>query len=125
MALRKGRYGELLLCLLGLTLAIPASAKRVSASEAAGHAGETDTVCGTVASVYYASRSRARPTFLDFGARYPNESFTAVIFDDERPAFGQLSDLPGRKVCVTGPVQLYRGKPEIILHDPSQMKAGG
>ncbi|MGH7190961.1 MAG: hypothetical protein ACREF0_17465 [Acetobacteraceae bacterium] len=106
-------------------LAVPAGAATVSAGAAAGHAGETETVCGTVASVYYASRSRARPTFLDFGARYPHETFMAVIFDDDRPAFGQLAGLRGERACVTGPIQLYRGKPEIILQDPSQLKAGG
>lgn len=113
------------LLVTGLMLAVPAAARTIGDREAAGHAGETATVCGAVASVYYASRSRARPTFLDFGARYPRETFAAVIFDDDRPAFGKLSGLRGQKVCVTGPIQLYRGKPEIILHQPSQLKARG
>lgn len=106
-----------------LLFAAPCSAAMINAGHAAAHAGESAMVCGTVASVYYARRSRARPTFLDFGAVYPRETFTAVIFGDDRRSFGDLGVFPGMKVCVTGPIDLYRGHPEIILRHPSQLQS--
>jgi DNA/RNA endonuclease YhcR with UshA esterase domain len=31
------------------------------------------------------------------------------------------TSLRGKRVCVTGQIRDYRGKPEIILNDPSQL----
>jgi DNA/RNA endonuclease YhcR with UshA esterase domain len=101
---------------------LPASAAIVSAGDAARHVGETATVCGVVASAKFAANSRSQPTFLDLGSSYPNAVFTAVIFGDDRPKFGAPeTSLPGRRICVTGQIQNYRGRPEIILSDPSQL----
>jgi len=105
-----------------LAIAIQCRAATITDSEAAEHVGENATVCGTVASVYYARRSRARPTFLDFGADYPNESFVAVVFDENRAAFGDLASLEGQRVCVSGTIELYRRRPEIILHESQQLR---
>jgi hypothetical protein len=98
------------------------SAASLTPEDAAAHAGETATVCGVVASAKFAPGSRSQPTFLDFGKPYPNSAFTAVIFGDDRPKFGTPEmTLRGKRVCVTGQIRDYRGKPEIILNDPSQL----
>jgi hypothetical protein len=79
-------------------------------------------VCGAVASAKFAANSRSQPTFLDFDRAYPNAVFTAVIFGTDRPKFGAPeTSLRGKRVCVTGQIRDYRGKPEIILNDPSQL----
>jgi DNA/RNA endonuclease YhcR with UshA esterase domain len=106
---------------LGLWAA-SANAAPLSPEDAAGRVGEPATVCGVVASAKFAASSRSQPTFLDFGKPYPNAAFTAVIFGDDRPKFGTPeTTLRGKRVCVTGQVRDYRGKPEIILADPSQL----
>jgi hypothetical protein len=75
-----------------------------------------------VASAKFAANSRSQPTFLDFDRAYPNAVFTAVIFATDRPKFGAPeTSLRGKRVCVTGQIRDYRGKPEIILNDPSQL----
>ncbi|MGH7083677.1 MAG: hypothetical protein ACREFN_01620 [Acetobacteraceae bacterium] len=102
-------------------IAMPAWAAAISDGQAASHVGQTSTVCGKVASVY---TSRRGATFLDFGADYPIESFTAVIFGSARAGFGQLGGLRGQQVCVTGSIDLYRGRPEMILRQPGQLKQG-
>ena len=103
-------------------LATPASAATMSPDDVAGHVGENATVCGAVASAKFAARSRSQPTFLDMGKPYPNSAFTVVIFGDDRPKFGTPeTTLRGKRVCVTGQIRDYRGKPEIILSDPSQL----
>jgi DNA/RNA endonuclease YhcR with UshA esterase domain len=98
------------------------AATPLSPEDTPKHVGETATVCGVVASAKYAASSRSQPTFLDFDEPYPNAVFTAVIFGDDRRKFGtpELS-LRGKRICVTGQIREYRGKPEIIIHEPSQL----
>jgi DNA/RNA endonuclease YhcR with UshA esterase domain len=94
-------------------MALPAIAAEISPENAASHVGQTATICGVVASAKYASNSRAQPTFLDMGQPYPKEAFTAVIWGSDRAKFGELeTTLPGKRICVTGSVRNYRGKPE-------------
>jgi DNA/RNA endonuclease YhcR with UshA esterase domain len=102
--------------------AFSTNAASMSPEDAPKHVGETATVCGVVASAKYAANSRAQPTFLDLGKPYPYAAFTAVIFGDDRAKFGTPeTSLRGKRVCVTGQIRDYRGKPEIILNDPSQL----
>jgi hypothetical protein len=87
-----------------------------------GSVGETATVCGVVASAKFAASSRSQPTFLDMVKPYPNSAFTVVILWGDRPKFETPeSSLRGKRVCVTGQIHDYRGKPEIVLSDPSQL----
>jgi hypothetical protein len=106
-------------CVLG---AVGARAATLNPEEAAKHVGENVTVCGLVASAKYAAQSRGGPTFLDFGKPYPNATFTALILGGDRAKFGTPEKaLQGRQVCVTGSIQLYQGRPQIILSDPKQL----
>jgi DNA/RNA endonuclease YhcR with UshA esterase domain len=102
---------------------LPAVAASLSPEEAAGHVGETTTVCGTVASAHYTARSKSQPTFLNLGRAYPAQIFTAVIFGSDRAKFGEPEKtLQGQRICVTGTIKLYRGAAEVILNDPDQLK---
>ena len=86
------------------------------------HVGETATVCGVVASAKYEADAKSQPTLLDLGKAYPNAVFTAVVYGDNRPNFGTPETLlRGKRICVTGKISDYHGKPEIVLTDPSQL----
>jgi DNA/RNA endonuclease YhcR with UshA esterase domain len=87
-------------------------------SEAASYIGKTVTVAGMVASVHVA---RSGITFLNFSEAYPNQTFTAVIFQAASSRFPNAQQWEGQRVHVTGKVQLYRGKPEIVLSESSQL----
>jgi hypothetical protein len=105
-----------------LLWAFSAYAAPLSPEDTPKHVGETATVCGVVASAKFAGGSRSQPTFLDLDRPYPNAPFTAVIFGSDRAKFGTPETaLRGKRVCVTGQIRDYRGKPEIILNDPSQL----
>ena len=94
-----------------------------TAAEAKNHIGENTTVCGQVASTRYASRSRGRPTFLNLEKPYPEQIFTALIWGSDRPKFGQPEvTYSDRHICVTGTISEYRGVPEIVIHDSSQLR---
>src|SRR5262249_29764861 len=78
---------------------------------------------GYVASARYAVHSRGSPTFLNLGKPYPNQEFTVVIWGNDRSKFSQPPEkyFLGKTISVSGKTQLYRGKPEIIVHEPSQI----
>lgn len=79
-------------------------------------------MCGVVASAEYEPDVKSQPTLLDLGKPSPNAVFTAVIYGDHRAKFGTPEmALPGKRICVTGQISDYQGKPEIVLTDPSQL----
>lgn len=79
--------------------------------------------CGLVADVHYATRSNGRPTFIDLGHPYPNETLTVVIWGSDRARFDPPPEsLQGRRICVSGAVRSYHGRPEIIAYGPGQIR---
>lgn len=110
----------IILCAL-LCGAISYAQKQITPADAKQHEGELATVCGYVASVHTASRSRGEPTFINLDRPYPNQVFTALVWGDDR---GRVA-IPrnGERVCVTGTVADYRGVPEIVVHDSAHITA--
>ena len=102
-------------------VASPALAATIAPKDAPAHVGQTVTVEGVVSEVFTSRRSNT--TFLDMGGRYPDNVFTAVIFSSDAGKFPNVHALEGKTVDVTGPVRLYRGKPEIILHAADQIRS--
>jgi hypothetical protein len=75
-----------------------------------------------VASAKYEANVQSQPTLLDLGKAYPNAVFTAVVYRENRAKFGTPeTSLRGKRICVTGKISDYEGKPEIVLTDPSQL----
>jgi len=76
-----------------LSLVAPPTPPTISPADAAQHVGEFVMVQGTVDQVSVTTRNG---TFLDFGGRYPNYTFTAVIFA-YRPGPGRSAALRGSR----------------------------
>jgi DNA/RNA endonuclease YhcR with UshA esterase domain len=96
----------------------------LTAAEAKKHVGEKATVCGKVVSTRYAVRSRGQPTFLNLDEPYPRQVFTVVIWGSDRANFGSPEvTYQGKKVCVKGNIEDYRGVPEIVASEAAQIKA--
>ncbi len=80
-------------------------------------------VCGVVASARYAERSKGRPTFLNLDKPYPNAIFTALIWGEDRSKFDQPEiRLLEKRICTTGIITQYKGAPEMVLRQPSQLR---
>ncbi len=108
--------------LMGLTASAFAQ-QTITPEQAAKFIGQQKTICGTVASAHYALRSRGKPTFLNLDKPYPNQIFTAVIWGSDRGKFKEpLEALSGKEICVTGKIKSFRGRPEIIVREPTQIK---
>ena len=80
----------------------------------------TRTVCGKVASVRTATSSEGESTFINLDFAYPNQVFTILVWGDDRKSVGELPRA-GDHVCATGSIQDYRGVPEIVVEDKSQL----
>jgi hypothetical protein len=71
---------------------------------------------------HYAAGSKGQPTFLDLDEPYPKEIFTILIWGSDRSKFGTPeTKYRDAQVCVNGKIELYRGVPEIIATEPSQI----
>lgn len=104
---------------VALFLTYTANADALHPREAVQHAGEFAVVEGVVAQV---SRSRGGTTFINFGGRFPNHIFYAVIFRQHASKFPDVFRLEGRAVAIEGTIQMYKGKPQIILTRRDQME---
>ena len=102
---------------------VSAQTGHIAATEAKNHVGERATVCGNVVSTHYAARSKGSPTFLNLDEPYPREVFTILIWGSDRPKFGDPEAKYGdKRVCVTGLIKDYRGVPEVVAEQPSQIE---
>jgi hypothetical protein len=95
--------------------------RALTTRQAAQHIGEQAKVCGKVASAHYARDVEGRPTFLDLDKPYPNPIFTIVVWGDYRERFSSPPDTLRGLLCVTGLVTSYRGEPQIVVINPSQI----
>ena len=90
-------------------------------ADAKNHVGENVGISGVVTEVHESSQGNL---MLNFGAAYPHQDFTAVIFAADRAKFAQAAGLQGKTITVWGKVTMYRSHPEIVLKDASQLKVG-
>jgi len=118
------RWGILLVfgCLIWAANAV-AQQEYVNPIDANKFIGMEKTVCGTVASAAYAVRTKGRPTFLNLDQPYPRQIFTVVIWGSDRNKFQNPPEscFRGKKICVTGTIKEFCGKPEIIVRSPDQI----
>ncbi|WP_207427978.1 hypothetical protein [Pedobacter sp. SYSU D00535] len=111
-----------LLLIAFLALSLPSfSQKKISSAEAANHVGDSVLICEKV----YGGRflEAAEITFLNMGAQYPYQLFAVVIKGEDRAkfAFKPEAEFQDKTICVSGKVQLHRGKPQLIVVDPKQI----
>jgi hypothetical protein len=111
--------------LLFLVLALSAGSllsadePQIDLYEAPTHIGQSVAVSGLVVAVFV---SKARKVFINFGEKYPNQTFTGWI-----PAGTPLASDPsltllqGKTVKITGVIELYHGKPEIKITSKDQI----
>ena len=110
----------LILALGFVVAALPAHAETIAPADAKTHVGQTVTIHAAIEEV---KTGRGGATFLDMGGAFPDNAFAAVIFASDLTKFPGAKTLKGKTVAISGPVQLYQGKPEIILKTADQLKA--
>ena len=119
------KYSFLLLAgLLAAGVANAQAVRTIPATEAAKHIGDSVTICDKVDGARWLENAKNAPTFLNVAGAFPNQAFTIVIWEDVRKQFAYKPEekLLDKKVCVTGRLEEYKGKPQIVLHQAAQLK---
>jgi hypothetical protein len=89
----------------------------IPASRALDYIGQYKQVCGHI------SGSKELPTglFINFDRPYPNEVMTAVIWHQHIDGIGRLQLTDNQRVCISGMIQTYHGKPQIEVDSREQI----
>jgi S1/P1 Nuclease len=88
---------------------------QILSQDVRNHIGENLQVCDQV----YSDKELANMVLLNLGAAYPNQILTVVLKGKAKENYRGLTS---KKICVSGTAVLYRGKPEIIVTDPQNLK---
>src|SRR6185436_683414 len=84
--------------------------------------GSLKTVCGTVSNT---DIGHSVAIFINFGRPFQLSDFMAVIFATDTAKFTQYKPeeyLSDKFICVSGTIKMYKGKPEIIVKSPDQIR---
>ncbi len=100
------------------------SASNISPEDAINHMGQQATVCGNVASTHFSFRTKGQPTFINLNRPYPNQIFTVLIWGSDRRKFPSAPEnyYSNKRICVSGKIKEFRGAPEIVVRNPSQIR---
>jgi TonB family protein len=97
-----------------------AAVPTITPAAAARHVGQEVIVEGTVSQI---ATTVNLTTHINFGGLYPNHVFTATILKARQSLFtGVRAKFQGKVARVQGVVRLYRGKPEIMIDEPGQLR---
>lgn len=89
----------------------------VASKDAKNFVGETKVVTGPVASVFISNKGTV---LINFDEVHPNATFVAVI-KGGNTSIDYSNIKKGVKLTITGKIEEYNGKPEIILTEQSQI----
>jgi len=96
----------------------------VKLEDAANHVGDSVKVCGKVADAAFVETMENGPTFLNLGAPYPNQLLNLVIWKDQRNQYDAAPEkfYVNKNVCVTGKIETYKNKPQIVIQKVQQIQ---
>ena len=94
--------------------------QKITPEKAKEFVGEVVTVCGTVQDTYI---SMVGNVFLNFGGKYPNQTFTVYFpnIANQDSVKQNFKSYDGKNICVTGAVRINKDKPEIEIERESQI----
>ena len=91
-----------------------------SEADAGKHAGEEVTITGKVIAV---SKSGKGTIYLNFGDRFPRQTFSGVVLARDQEKVGDVNVYEGKAVAISGKVELSPdSKPQIVIRTPEQIK---
>lgn len=113
-----------LLCILLFSASTAHSQITIPLEDVSKHVGDSVTVCGKVSGVRFLETAKNTPTFINLGQVFPNNTLTVVIWSDVRKQFETAPELlfKEKEVCVTGRVELFRERPQIVLKRSNDIK---
>ncbi|RXK82947.1 hypothetical protein [Filimonas effusa] len=93
-------------------------------ADASRYLGREVVVKGRIYGGKFLDKAQNSPTFLNMGAAYPLQPLTLVIWGNVRKSFSFQPEVyfQNKMVYVTGTVDTYKEKPQIVITAVSQIK---
>lgn len=87
---------------------------------AKNYIGKTVTICSTV----FGAKALEKITFINLGAAHPNSPLTIVVMAKDYANFTTppATMYVNKKLCVTGEVKEFKGKIEMAITKPDDIK---
>ena len=108
-------------------LSLPAFAqKQIKLEDAKNHIGDSVALSGVIYDIKVFEDDDKKPTLalINLGAAYPNQIVTIAVrpelYKNTTTVFPDKS-FEGNLANVTGKLELYKGKPQIIIHSTEQL----
>lgn len=116
---------QLFIFIFSLLPVLSFSQTKISIDSISNHKDELVTVCAKVYGIKFLDKSQI--TFIDLGAAYPDASLTVVILGKDRANFKEKPEAlySDKRICVTGVIKEYKGKPEIEVETPKNITIEG
>lgn len=110
----------LILCFLSLS---SFAQTEIKLDDVQNHVGDSVKIMAKIYTGKYLESAERTPTFLDVGGKYPHEKLTLVIFGDVRKQFKDAPETfyEGREEWITGKIELFKDKPQIVIYSPGQI----
>ena len=102
---------------------ISRSQTKIELSEVASHIGDSVKLEGKIFGIRSFENGSESFILVNLGAAYPNQLLTLKVYPFSKSEGTTLpgKDNVGDTAVVTGKVELYKGKPQIVVHDPGQL----
>src|SRR5690606_17312462 len=95
----------------------------VTIENASAFVGKEGTVCGVCTALNSPEHVSGSPRYFKLDRPCPNQIFTRVLWGKNKHKFVQgLDHYKGKHLTITGVVELFRGKPQMVLTFPEQVK---
>jgi len=108
-----------ILAVLFISLITTYAQEKYTAADAANHYEEEVIVTGVLTQV---NTPKNGMIYLNLDGKFPENIFTGVIFKKNAELFTNLKELEGKRIEIFGKVEEYKGKPQIVLKEPGQIK---
>ena len=117
----------ILLAIILFTAQVTFAQKTIDINEAINKVGDTVTICTKIFGGRFMENSKGSPTLLNAGASYPNSPLTVVVTGEARKLFDFKPEeyYKDKSICVTGVIELYKEKPQIVVTKTSQIVESG
>ncbi len=91
----------------------------IDVKDAMNNVGKEVTICARV----YSIRATTAITQVSVGEAYPNNPLTIIVFAKNYANFTIPPEemLKDKNICVKGKIELYKGKPQIIVEKPGEI----
>jgi len=112
---------NILIAILCLTAFSSYAQTEIKVDEAKNHVGENVKICTKIYGGIFLQKDTL--TLLNAGAYYPDAPLTIVIRAEARKEFKNdpVEYYKGAEVCVTGKIELFKDKPQIVITNKDQI----